>query len=97
MKGKLSSTIILICAIVSFIINLVLYSRLPEKVAMQMSLSGGLNNFVPKIIFVMAAPLVLFIDYFYIIKSEEQGKYQSLIIGIIIFVVHIFLLYLNLK
>lgn len=84
-------------AVVTLLINIIAYKYLPDHVALQISFSGELRNFVPKIVFVFASPAVLMLLY-YVNNSKEPGrKFKFIFISLIIFVINIIFIYLNLR
>lgn len=90
------SLLILAAAVLAFIINLVFYNKLPDQVGMQVSLSGDLNNFVPKVVFLFMTPVFLMADFIYSIMSEKQAAAKSLLVGILIFAANLMIMFKNL-
>jgi uncharacterized membrane protein len=90
------SVIILIGAVLSLVINLIFYNKLPNQVGMQVTTSGNLNNFVPKIVFIFITPAFLIADLIYSTVAEKIASGKALVVGIIIFAANIFIMLKNL-
>ncbi|MGL4763195.1 MAG: DUF1648 domain-containing protein [Sarcina sp.] len=86
------SNLILIC-----IINFIAYNFLPNEVGMQLSISGELTNFVPKIMFVIILPVLLGGVSLILFFRNSMFKTSPLIINALFLGIELFTLYVNLK
>lgn len=85
-------------AILSIIINLVSYKYLPEKVGLQLNTKGILVNYVPRLIFIVITPIVVFISNTYsFIAKDDNTVLKGFIVEIIFFVVNIIIIFSNVK
>lgn len=87
--------LILLGLVIVIIINICFYNRLPDNIGLQVSASGGLNNYISKLLFVIIAPVVLLITYGYtLLKKEEINK--QLYIMVVVVALNLILLFTNL-
>ena len=86
----------MILVVLYLIISLVAYRYLPEKIGLQINLKGEMNNYVPKNLFIVMIPTILFvIDYYY--SSENSYKIKGFIIELIFFTINVLFIFLNMK
>jgi len=78
------------------IVSVILYKYLPDKVALHISVTGKLSNYVSKGIAAVAAPvIVLFLNlYSSFIDKEEKGV-KYFFVSLIIIAAHILIIYRN--
>lgn len=88
--------LLFIFAVLSLIVNLVMMPSLPEKMAMQISFKGELQNPIPKTIFIVAAPAILAALYIFSKPSEQDDTYKMVAAAGIIFVVNMAMICVNL-
>ncbi|MGL5634317.1 MAG: DUF1648 domain-containing protein [Sarcina sp.] len=88
----------LILVAICFLINLITYFFLPDSVALQIG-ANGLQNFVPKIVFMFALPVLLLIITFFQKFKGYTGSTDFIImpINILLIIVNCAGIYLNLR
>ncbi|RKD30515.1 DUF1648 domain-containing protein [Thermohalobacter berrensis] len=80
--------------IATILINIIVYQYLPNRVGMQITLSGRLDNYVPKFIFVIIAPLILIASTVLAKNLKEEYK-KVLLVNIVIFIANIIMILAN--
>lgn len=96
MNTKLVHNIHLALVFVTAIMNIVFYSKLPQKVAMHLSISGEASNYVSKSFFVFVAPLIVLLTWLLSKFGEETKSIKYAIVGLVIFIINIVFLFVNL-
>jgi len=82
--------------VIIVMVGIISYKYLPDKVALQIGITGKLSNYVSKGIAAAAAPvIVLFLNLYssFIDKEEKGAKY--FFVSLIIIAAHIFIIYRN--
>lgn len=85
-------------ATICFIINLIAYFFLPDSVALQIG-TNGLQNFVPKIVFLFAVPLlVLLVSFVQKFKNYTNSTDFIIVpVNLLIVIINCYGIYLNLR
>ncbi|EGT3616049.1 hypothetical protein FHH43_07360 [Clostridium perfringens] len=77
-------------------INLIFFKSLPANVALQIASDGELANHVPKLFFVLFAPIVVSLITLYNYLRTELRLSRSILPIIIIFILNLIILAMNL-
>lgn len=95
MKKKIVSGIILLGTVITTVLNVVMYNQLPDKLGLQLSTSGDMQNHIPKNYFILLIPVILLVDLMYSIKSDDEDQRSPLIIGLVAVGLNIFTIMMN--
>lgn len=82
---------------ISAIFSLISYKYLPDKVALQISFTGKLQNYVNKGLASIVIPVILLFLSIYSSANKEQNKVKYFFISLIIMAAHMYIIYMNIK
>lgn len=87
----------IVLAILSTIINVIVYRYLPYKVGIHTNGNGIMDSYVSKTIFIVCTPVTLLVIDIYLSKFKNLEALKVFALGIIIFVVNILIIFSNIK
>lgn len=94
-KNKVYFLINAVYIIVTAVINIVGYFRLPEEIATQFGFSGESVNHMPKSIYLVVSFFIVVVLALFSIKNEPAQKLKYLIINSIIFIANIIMIFIQ--
>lgn len=96
-NDKLIKRIFYVIFIITLLVNMIAYIYLPSRVGLQITLSGELANYVPKMLFVLVAPFLMIITKLFTRQSNNNEAVKILLVSILIFIFNIITILFNVK
>lgn len=97
MTKNLFNKISMIFIVLAMIINIASYILLPGHVAIHINASGTADSYVPKIIYLIATPLILIAISMYLYVCEYNFKFKALVLELIFFLLNIWIIFSQIK
>lgn len=97
MDENLIKKISIIFLVITIIINIATYMYLPGKIGMHVNNNGTMDNYIPKMLFVLVTPVLIIAIWIFSFIYKASNKFKVIIVETVFFIGNIWIIFSQLK